>query len=143
MRHHPKDVGDRSTFAIMHALRLEGFAILVPFGENTRYDLVTDDGRQLRRVQCKTGRLRDGAVTFAVCSSYAHHPHPKVIHRSYHGEVDDFAVFCPELGAVYLIPIDDLEPKRAAALRVDPPRNGQHEGVRLAARYEIARIEVY
>ena len=49
----------------MHALRLEGYAILVPFGENTRYDLVIDDGRQMRRVQCKTGRLRDGAVVFA------------------------------------------------------------------------------
>jgi len=127
----------------MHALRLEGYAILVPFGENTRYDLVIDDGRQMRRVQCKTGRLRDGAVVFATCSSYAHHPHPKLIHRSYEDEVDDFAVFCRELGSVYLIPIGDLEPRRAASLRVDPPQNGQHKHVRPAARYEIARFEVY
>jgi hypothetical protein len=28
---HPKDTGDRSTFAIMYALRLEGYAILVPW----------------------------------------------------------------------------------------------------------------
>jgi hypothetical protein len=48
---HPKDVGDRSTLAIMYALRLDGYAILVPFGENTRYDLVIDNGSRLRRVQ--------------------------------------------------------------------------------------------
>jgi hypothetical protein len=29
---HPKDVGDRTTLAIMLALRGVGFAVLVPFG---------------------------------------------------------------------------------------------------------------
>jgi len=37
---HPKAVGDRSTLAIMLALRAVGFAIYLPFGENTRSDLV-------------------------------------------------------------------------------------------------------
>src|SRR5580765_1836378 len=61
---HPKDVGDKSTLAIMLALRETGYGVLVPFGENTRYDLVIDDGCALRRVQCKTGRLRRGAVVW-------------------------------------------------------------------------------
>jgi hypothetical protein len=59
---HPKDIGDRTTLAIMLALREHGFAVLVPFGENTRYDLVIDDGAKMANVQCKTGRLRKGAV---------------------------------------------------------------------------------
>ena len=59
---HPKEHGDGSTLATIYALRLKGIDIFLPFGENTRYDLVTDDGKRLRRVQCKTGRLRDGAV---------------------------------------------------------------------------------
>jgi hypothetical protein len=139
---HPKDIGDESTIAIMYALRLQGFALFVPFGENTRYDLVTDNGSCLRRVQCKTGRLRRGAVTFATCSTYAHHPNPKVRRRDYKDEIDDFAVFCPELGAVYLVPIDDVSARTSALLRIDPPRNGQLINVRFAAPYEIARIEV-
>ncbi|MBA2462518.1 MAG: hypothetical protein H0V45_12245 [Actinobacteria bacterium] len=57
----------------MLALRQVGYALLVPFGENTRYDLVIDDGVRLARVQCKTGRLREGAIRFASCSTYAHH----------------------------------------------------------------------
>jgi hypothetical protein len=140
---HPKDIGDRSTFAIMHALRLEGYGILVPFGENTRYDLVIDDGHRLRRVQCKTGRLRNGAVIFPTCSSYAHHANPKIQRRDYLGDVEEFAVFCPQLSAVYLVPVDDLPTKTAASLRVTPSRNNQRMRVRQAAEYEIARIDVY
>jgi hypothetical protein len=33
MREHPKDVGDRSTLAIMLALRDAGYGVLLPFGE--------------------------------------------------------------------------------------------------------------
>lgn len=53
----------------MLVLKHVGFDVLTPFGENTRYDLVLDDGEHLTRVQCKTGRLRNGAVIFAVCTA--------------------------------------------------------------------------
>jgi len=140
---HPKDIGDRSTLAIVFALRSHGYGVFLPFGENTRIDLILENGSVLRRVQCKTGRLRDGTVRFATCSTYAHHPNPKVRRRVYHGEIDDFAVYCPELGAVYLVPIDDIDAKSGGTLRVDPPRNNQKKGVRFAAPYEVARIDVY
>jgi PD-(D/E)XK endonuclease len=136
-------LGDRSTLAIMDALRLHGLDLFLPFGENTRYDLVTDDGTQLRRVQCKTGRLRGGAVRFPTCSCYGHHRNPKRARRDYTGEIDDFAVFCPELRAVYLVPIEDVPTRSLGALRVDPPRNGQTKNIRLAAIYEVARVDVY
>jgi hypothetical protein len=139
---HPKDIGDFTTLAAMLALRDAGFAVFVPFGENTRYDLVIDDEKRLARIQCKTGRLRDGAIRFAVCSCYGHHLRPGQARRDYHGEVDYFAVYCPDTGGVYLIPIDDLPIKVQAALRVDPPRNCQKRGIRFAANYEIARVAV-
>ena len=140
---HPKDVGDKSTIAIMLALRAEGYALLVPFGENTRYDLAIDNGACLRRVQCKTGRLRNGAVLFATCSCYAHHGSTAEPRRDYRGQIDDFAVFCPDMGTVYLIPIDDLDVRTLGSLRVDPPANNQFKKIRLASTYEIARIDVY
>jgi hypothetical protein len=134
---HPKAIGDRSTLAIMLALSEAGYDLLVPFGENTRYDLVIDDGDRLARVQCKTGRLRSGAVIFNACSSYAHHPNPRVIKRDYQGQIDYFAVFCPETQTSYLIPIADVTPRYRAMLRVDPPRNNQRIGIRFATDYEI------
>jgi hypothetical protein len=137
---HPKDVGDRSTLAIMCALRAKGYALLVPFGENTRYDLVIDDGQRLARVQCKTGRLRSGAIDFRVCSSYAHHPNPKRRFRPYGKEIDFFGVYCPDNGGVYLVPINDVPTTSRAYLRYEPAKNSQKQRVRPAGRYEIGRI---
>jgi hypothetical protein len=139
---HPKAVGDRSTLAIMLALRALGFDIYPPFGENTRCDLLIDDGNRLLRIQCKTGRLRDGAVRFATCSSYAHHPNPRMRSRGYLGEIDFFAVYCPQTGGVYLVPIEEVPLKRMGALRVEAARNSQKQGIRPAVRYEVAHVSV-
>src|SRR6266852_1918418 len=120
---HPKAVGDRSALAAMLALHDAGYSVSVPFGESTRYVLVVDDGRQLTRVQCNTGRLRNRAVRFNACSFYGHHPNPRVMQRPYLGEVDYFCVYCPETTGVYLVPIAEMPLRRQGALRIDPPRN--------------------
>jgi hypothetical protein len=54
----------------MAALYESGYGLYVPFGENTRCDLVIEREGALDRVQIKTGRLRRGAVVFNVCSTY-------------------------------------------------------------------------
>ena len=139
---HPKDIGDRSTLAIIAVLRELGYGIYLPFGENTRCDLMLERDGFVDRVQCKTGRLRGGAVVFAVCSSYAHHRSAKVQQRPYHGEIDAFAVYCPETAGVYLIPIMHLPVRRQGRLRVDPPKNNQIDGIRFAADYEVGRAAI-
>jgi PD-(D/E)XK endonuclease len=139
---HPKAKGDRSTLAIMLALQDAGYHVLVPFGENTRYDLVIDDGKSLKRVQCKTGRLRQGAIRFSACSSSAHHPNPKMDVRAYLGDIDYFGVYCAETGGVYLVPVADAQIRRLGSLRVTPARNSQKRRVRHAADYEIGIVAV-
>ena len=126
----------------MLALRGLGLSVLVPLGENTCYDLVIDDGSSFARVQCKTGRLRSGAVRWSMCSNYAHHPNPQVRQRDYQGEVDFFGVYCPETAGVYLIPISDLPIRRKGALRVEEPRNGQRKFIRYAHHFEIGQVRL-
>ena len=140
---HPKDIGDRTTLAVMLALRDLGLGVLVPFGENARYDLVIDDGTSLSKVQCKTGRLRNGAVRWSVCSNYGHHRNPRVSQRDYHGEVDFFGVYCSETEGVYLVPIAELPVRRQGTLRVEPAKNCQRKFVRPASEYEIGRVKVH
>lgn len=137
---HPKDIGDVSTLAITLVLRSLGYGLYIPYGENTRCDLMLERDGFVDRVQCKTGRLRKGAVVFNVCSSYAHHRSPLVEKRSYHGEIDLFAVYCPETAGVYLVPITHLPVQHRGALRVDPPKNNQFDRIRLAADYEVGRV---
>jgi hypothetical protein len=138
---HPKDVGDRTTLSVMLALRNCGHTVSVPFGENCRYDLVLDDGLRLARVQCKTGRLREGAVVFNTHSSYAHLPSPRELRRTYEGEIEYFGVYCAETASVYLVPIDDVACRKEARLRVTASRNGQAKRIRLARNYRVGTVE--
>jgi hypothetical protein len=137
---HPKAIGDRTTLAVMLALQDVGYAVLVPFGENTRYDLVIDDGTSLARVQCKTGRLRRGSIRFKTCSTYAHHRNSAAADRNYAGQVEYFAVYCRETAGVYLIPIDEVPTEHVGSLRAEPARNAQTKRIRPAADYEICKV---
>ena len=124
----------------MLALQYVGYAVLVPFGENTRCDLVIDDGERLARVQCKTGRLRAGAIVFKTCSSYAHHSNPASRARDYLGEIDYFAVYCRATTGVYLVPIDEVPLKWNGSLRIDPSRNGQKRRIRNADDFLVGTV---
>jgi PD-(D/E)XK endonuclease len=137
MNDHPKAVGDRSALAVMIALHEVGISFYVPLGDNTRCDFVVELGNELARPM-----QNDGAVRFRTCSSYAHHPKPKQTSRHYLGEVDYFAVYCPETSGVYLIPIQQLQTRHEAKLRIDRPRNNQRRYIRFAADYQIAKVSV-
>jgi hypothetical protein len=52
------------------------------------------------------------------------------------GEVEYFAVFCPDVEAVYLIPANDVSVAKGI-LRVVPARNNQGKKVRWAAPYML------
>ena len=130
-----KTVGERTEAIVLAELLKAGYVVLLPFGDNQRYDMVVDDGGKFLRIQCKTARLisNGGVLYFKTCSTYAHRGRPT---RGYRGEADLFGVYAPELGKVYLIPVDDVG-ESAASLRVTPARNGQTNGVRLAEQYEL------
>jgi hypothetical protein len=116
-----------------------GKVVLIPFGENQRYDLVIDEGDRFVRVQCKTGRIRAGAVYFSTCSSTYHHPAnqgTKQYNHSYEDQADLFGVYCPATDRVYLVPVNAVG-ARAASLRIEPARNSQVSGVRWARDFEF------
>lgn len=91
-------------------------------------------------MQCKTGRLRKGAVEFAACSHTYHHNATRRGERTglndYRGQADVFGVYCPGTAAVYMVPVEVVG-LRQAVLRVDPPRNNQAQRIRWAADYEL------
>ncbi len=136
---HPKLVGDIAQAKVLAALVGVYDNVLMPFGENSRYDFVVEDGDRFLRIQCKSGRLRNGAILFAACSSNYHHPNnqgTKLYQHPYRGQADLFSVYCPDTEAVYLIPVDDVGMRRVA-LRVTPPRNNQAKKIRWAKDFEI------
>lgn len=133
-RRHPKDVGDESQAMVLARLVQAGAQVLIPFGENVRYDLVIDDGSHFVRVQVKTGRLREGVIRFNACSYTYHHPNnrgTKPYQHHYRGAADLFGIYCPETDGIYLVPVDEVG-INAGSLRVEPTRNRQVKKIRWA-----------
>jgi hypothetical protein len=135
---HPVDIGQRSEAAILAAFIERGFEVLLPWGTNHRYDMVLDLGDRFLRIQCKTGRLKNGAVEFSARSIRSNTI--TTLMRSYVGEIDYFAVYCPANRGIYVVPCDETT-RNNVYLRIDAATNNQHKRIRWAAGYELARFE--
>jgi hypothetical protein len=132
---HPKQKGDVTTARVMAALIAAGFRVLVPWGENHRYDLVIEDTQgTFYRIQCKTARLVTGCLAFN--SSSTGNPNDPSRHN-YLGQADFFGLFAPDLDKCYLVPVEKVATVEVR-LRLEPTRNNQSKGVTWAATYEIS-----
>jgi hypothetical protein len=135
LSNHPVDVGHRSEAAILSELVRRGYAVLLPFGVNQRYDMVLDLHGEFVRAQCKTGRLKQGAVRFRTQSTRSNTS--QTVTRGYAGEAELFLVYCPEIDRIYAVPVDEAPVNSQMYLRVDPPINGQAHRVNWAKEYEL------
>jgi hypothetical protein len=131
---HPVDVGTRTEALILSELARRGYKVLVPFGHNSPYDLVLDIEGVFWRVQCKTGRLRDGCVIFHAQSIRSNTR--ETVLRDYKDDVELFVVYCAETNGIYAVPIDEVTQSQGT-LRIDPAANGQRKRVRWARDYEL------
>lgn len=132
---HTVEKGDLSVaMFVARCLQLR-FVVLKPISELSRYDIVIDRGAGFERIQCKTGRLRGGAVRFNASSSLAHHGKGQG-RQSYRGQVEAFGVYCHDNGEVYLVPVERAGTTEGN-LRIEPPKNGQATGINLAADFRL------
>jgi hypothetical protein len=114
----PSARGARSEAAILHALVAAGKSVLLPWGAHHRYDFVLDDGGgRFTRLQCKTGIYRNGCIYFRTCSADRRRP----LGDSYAGQVDAFAVHCPQLNTSYLVPVQEHIPRERQLALIHPP----------------------
>lgn len=127
-----KRTGDITELIIMSRLMIKGKKCLLPYGEDWRYDIAVDDNGKLIRIQCKTGRLRSGAIRFNVASNTASSGRKNYTKE----EIDYFGVYCPDNKQTYLIPVEDVG-NNEASLRVKPSRNNQTKNIRWAKDYRI------
>jgi PD-(D/E)XK endonuclease len=103
-----------------------------PSAKGARSEAAALHGR-FTPIQSKTGVLRNGSVYFRTASADRRRP----MGDRYVGQIDAFAVYCPELDACFLVPIEALVATQRAALRVRAPENGQTMGIRRAQQYVL------
>jgi hypothetical protein len=127
----PSIIGARAELAVATGLIRGGYDVFTPcFNAHSRIDLIACGDAAPMKVQVKTSHLKRGAVCFWTCSNTKH------VRQHYRDDVDAFGVYSPELGLVYLVPVDEV-PLREASLRLEPARNNQRAKIRWAADYLI------
>lgn len=128
-------IGNLTEAKVALAIIEAGYLVLPPFGSGHKYDLVADDGQNLLRIQCKTGRVRKGALIFNAYSM----PGSKSKRCGYKGLADFFAVLNPMDGKVFLVPVEEVG-THDVHLRLLPTGNSQAQGIRWAAKYELRPV---
>lgn len=127
-----KTIGERSEAIILAHLLRKGAVVLMPFGDNQRYDLVVDvqDGT-FERVQCKTAQIKNGCVSFWACSSNGFTFEKK----GYAGEADVFMVYCPDNDTIYRVPVSEVGSTNVS-LRISPAKINM-PSIRWAKDFEV------
>lgn len=129
----PKEIGDTAVAGVLASLLKKGNAILLPFGDSQRYDLVVEKNGQFSRIQCKNGRVRNGCIKFNTSSTQWYGGHRRM---NYKGQVDYFGVYCAEVDKSYLVPVEVIG-ETQGVLRIKPTKNKQSKYVRWSTDYEI------
>ena len=130
-----RDKGELAEGIILAELLKRGFIVSLPFGGAHRYDMVVEDKNgngNLLKVQCKTGRLKDGVMEFNACSINGF----TGSRSDYRGDVDVFVVYCSDNDELYWVPVDRVG-KAYGKLRVDKPKNGQSKGITWACDFRL------
>lgn len=130
-----REKGNLAESKILAALVAAGYLVSIPFGEGHKYDFIIDDSVSLRRVQCKTGRVKKGVLLF---NSYSQSGNGAT-KKGYHGLADLFAVWNPDNGEVYLVPVESFG-AAGISLRLMPTLSGQVQKVNWAVDYLLTTL---
>ena len=131
-------IGNISEAKVLAALVEAGYTVSKPFGDGHKYDFVIDDGKTLLRVQCKTGRFKNGCISFNAFS-VAGNSNGKS--QAYTDLADIFAIYCPDNEQVYIVPVPKVGISKVY-LRVEPSQNNQQKRVRWAREHVLMPINL-
>jgi len=132
--------------AVAQKLVERGYEVLQPLADHLRYDLAYcvrasegdglsgERGAWLVRIQCKKAwTSKDQAY---LRFNTANMTGGRKERRNYRGDVEFFGVYSPEIGKVYLVPVEAV-PKSSAQLRLKNPKNNQEKRIVWAKDYEL------
>ncbi len=119
-----KDKGDLSEAKALFEFQKHHIPVLIPWGDNLRYDMVIELNNSFYRVQVKTANeIKNGAVKCYARSSTNHTTNKHL--QSYVNDVDFFVFYNQNLDKIALVPIKDIGDKKNISLRIEPPKNHQ------------------
>ena len=129
-----KERGETTEAIVLAELKKRGYNVAKPFGENTPYDLIVDDGKNLKKAQVKTAWEDNGKVKFNCKSTRSNFTESSK--ETYEGKIDSFIVYAPCLESLFEVPIEDANETRMS-LRYCETNNGQSANINWVDDYRI------
>lgn len=131
---HTKTKGSIAEMAIAARLLQDGWKVLLPIGENNRYDLVAERGGKFVRIQVKYVTPKNGVLDVNCRSSN----NWSVLHYSPE-EIDAIGVYGSNDGATYFIPVNKIN-RSSFKLRITETKNKQVRGIHGAKNYSSSIV---
>lgn len=141
MANNSKSKGNIGEAKVLARLVELGCSVLLPFGDNERYDLVVENSsKHLLKAQVKySSQLEsDGCLEFQLYSSKNHTTNK--VKSGYVGEIDIFLLYHSVTDEVYLLTPIDFENRKSMFLRTKPTVNKQSKKVNFATDYILKDI---
>jgi hypothetical protein len=135
MKINTKKKGNKAEAIVLSEFVKREFAVLIPFGDNEKYDLVVEINGCFKSVQVKKGACRNGCLVadlrYKVGSK-------RVKSEKYFGKIDLIAIWCEENNKVYVFDLNKFGNKSFARLRLEKPKNNSCISTIIwAEQYEI------
>jgi hypothetical protein len=126
-----KQKGDIAEAYITFLLKKHGFNVLLPWGEDTRYDIVTEKNGIFKRIQVKHVTSRNGILEVPMRSCNSNH----IIHYSL-SQIDIIAAYEPKFNKVFFISLKNNINRSSYKLRFVPAKNKQMKYIHSASAFE-------
>ena len=116
-----------------------GYKVLIPFGQNARYDFVIEKDNIYQRVQVKTGRIVNGVVRFQTSTTYNVSKENRVEKSYDKSDIDCFIVWVRELNEFYVMSVEEARQQQAQSLRLTDPKNNHSKRIKYAKDYKLRK----
>lgn len=126
-----KQKGDIAEAFVTFLLKQNGFNVLIPWGEDNRYDLVSEKNGIFKRIQVKYVTPKNGVLEVGIRSCNNH----SILHYSQE-DIDVIAAYSSNHNKVYFIPRNGRKNISSYNLRLIPTKNKQNKYVVMASEYE-------
>ena len=126
-----KQIGNIGVAAAIYAFSKYGINVLMPFDDNSSYDLVIYYDDKYYKIQVKTTLKNNNSEYMTFCTNITN-PHQKTNRIYLKNEVDFFFLHCVENGWNGLISYNDYHNRKEITIRNNIPKNNNFNNIILA-----------
>lgn len=135
-----KDKGNIGESIVLAELTKRQIQVLIPFGDNARYDLVAEFNGKLNKIQVKyCGQMSSTDSVSCPCVSSTNHTTNKHL-TDYKNDVDYMCFYLACWDELVMVPIEEIGDKKTISFRLTPPKTANQYKPNLVEDYRLDKI---